>query len=185
MKIDKLYYVFFALFSKSYAKISNDFRMKQLFQDENLKETMKNIEEDMNNIMDAKDNENKQDVDAALASFYYNRKTLKGKGVDDIDMKYLDDEVDKILNGKDEKVDVTNKDMMTQLLQDVYLGETMKNIKEDMDNIMEAKNNKNRKDIDASLSSFFNNRKTLRGMGVDVDIMNYLDDKVDGILSME
>merc|ERR1719438_612304 len=85
------------------------------------------MEQDLQNIMDAKSNQDDEDMEDALHSFYRNRKTLKDKGVDEDTMKEFDREVDAILE----------KPEIAKSREDVK--EAMRNIRMDMRKILKAK----------------------------------------------
>merc|ERR1711862_1022321 len=90
----------------------------------------------------ATDNQDHKVQYDVLESYSKNRKTLKEKGADSDILVYLDNKVEEILTMgqededveeylKDEEMKESTEDMFTALLQDEYLGETMKNIEED------------------------------------------------------
>merc|ERR1740121_2564495 len=124
--------------------------MKQLSQDEKSKETMINMQYDMQNNLKAKSSQDKEDMEDALVSFYGNRKSLKEKGFDE-----------SIMNDYDEKVGVILG--MKQLSQDEKAKETMINMQYDMQNILKAKSSQDKEDMEAALHSFSKNRKALKG----------------------
>merc|ERR1711862_837228 len=66
------------------------------------------MEQDLQNIMDAKESQDNEGMEDALNSFDMNRKTLKDKGVDESTMKGYDYEVDAILEKKSDRVDDVN-----------------------------------------------------------------------------
>merc|ERR1711982_289084 len=101
------------------------------------------MEQDLQNIMDAKSNQDDEDMEDALHSFYRNRKTLKDKGVDEDTMKEFDREVDAILEkpeigeaitmqGKSKELASSDRDLMWY----------------DIQNIMDAKNTHNDEDME-------------------------------------
>jgi len=164
-----------------------------LLQDEYLGETMKNIEEDFNNIKVATDNQDHKGQHDVLKSYSNNRNTLREKGADNDILAYLDNKLEEILimGQEDEEVEEDvhkeemTKDMLSQLIHDPFLGETVKNIEKDINDIKIAKINKDRKGTHAALESLYNNRKTLKEKTANDDIIEYLDDMVDGILTMD
>jgi len=135
------------------------------------------MEYDLQNIMDAKSTQDDEDMEAALRSFYGNRKTLKDKGVDEDIIKEFDREVDGILNmpeigkawlvqGKSKEPASSDRDLMWY----------------DIQNIMDAKNTHNDEDIETALHSFYRNRETLKDKGVDEDSMKEFDREVNAII---
>merc|ERR1719464_1123895 len=134
-----------------------------------VKKTLEFINQDLKNMMEAKNTQDKEDMEAALVSFYGNRQTLKEKGFDESIMKDFDEKVDVILG-------------MKELSQDEKVKETMRNMQYDMQNILKAKSNQDNEGMEAALHSFYGNRKTLKGKGVDEDVMKDFDDAVGSIL---
>merc|ERR1711862_346264 len=126
------------------------------------------MEQDLQNIMDAKESQDDEDMEAALHSFYKNRKTLKDKGVDESIMKEYDYEVDAILEKKNDRIDDVEN--------------AMELIENDLQNIMDAKNSQDKEDIETALHSFYENRKTLKEKGADKDAIKDFDGVVDAIL---
>merc|ERR1711862_752140 len=83
------------------------------------KDAMESIENDLQNIMDAKNSQDKEDIETALHSFYENRKTLKEKGVDKDIIKDFDRVVDSIL----EKPNIrTDESMMEASSPSFYMN---------------------------------------------------------------
>merc|ERR1711862_1006203 len=82
---------------------------------DDVKDAMESIENDLQNIMDAKNSQDKEDIETALHSFYENRKTLKVKGVDKDIIKDFDGVVDSILEKPiirtDESMEATSSDI--------------------------------------------------------------------------
>merc|ERR1711862_748469 len=149
-----------------------------LLQDEYFGETMQNIEEDFNNIKVATDDQDHKGLFDVMKSYSNNRETLKEKGADSYILVYLDNKLEEILTmGQedenveeyltDEELKESTEDMFTALLQDEYLGETMKNIEEDFNNIKVATDNQDHKGQYDVLESYSKNRKTLREKGAD------------------
>merc|ERR1711862_143432 len=99
------------------------------------------MEQDLQNIMDAKSNQDDEDMEDALHSFYRNRKTLKDKGVDEDTMKEFDREVDAIL----EKVRIAKS------REDVK--EAMRNTRMDMRKILKAKKTQDDEGMETALYS--------------------------------
>merc|ERR1711862_1049520 len=137
--------------------------------DEKDKETMRNMQYDMQNILKAKSNKNNEDMEAALHSSYGNRHALQEKGVEEAAMKDFDEKVDAILG-------------MKQLSQDEKDKETMRNMQYDMQNILKAKNNQDNEDMEAALHSFYGNRKPSKDNGGDEGVVKEFIDAVDVIL---
>merc|ERR1719438_770842 len=127
------------------------------------------MEQDLQNIMDAKSNQDDEDMEAALHSFYMNRKTLKDKGVDEDTMKEFDREVDAIL----EKPEIRTGKSMEATSSDMDLME------QDLQNIMDAKESQDNEGMEDALNSFYMNRKTLKDKGVDESTMKGYDYEVD------
>merc|ERR1740129_1772008 len=105
-------------------------KMGHSIQDDEIKETMRNMQHDMQNILKAKSNQDNEDMEAALHSFYGNRKTLKGKSVDEDVMKDFDDTVGAILKKPDVRLS-RNKEGVKK---------TLEFINQDLKNLMKAKN---------------------------------------------
>merc|ERR1740123_347164 len=76
-----------------------------------------------------------------------------------------------------------NYDAKVQLSQDDKVKEMMENIKDDVKNIMEAKNVKDDKYIGEALTSFHKNRQALKDTGVDESVVKVLDEQVNNILN--
>merc|ERR1711862_68495 len=170
------------------------------------------VENDLQHIMDAKNSQDKEDIEIAMRSFYENRKTLKEMGVDKDIIKDFDGVVDSIL----EKANIrTDESIMEAASPSLYMnrktlkdkGVDEKTIKEydyEFDAILEKKNDRNgdvinaiklvendiqnimdakdKEDKETALHSFYENRKTLKDIGVDKDIIKDFDREVDAIL---
>merc|ERR1711862_1059985 len=130
------------------------------------------MEDGLQNIMDAKKTQNDEDMEAALHSFYMNRKTLKDKGVDEDTMKEFDREVDAIL----EKPDIRTGKSMEATSSDMDLME------QDLQNIMDAKSNQDDEGMEEALHSFYRNLETLKDKGVDEKTVKEYDGEVYAIL---
>merc|ERR1711862_791443 len=139
---------------------------------DDVKDAMELIENDLQNIMDAKNSQDKEDIETALHSFYENRKTLKEKGVDKDIIKDFDGVVDSIL----EKPIIRTDESMKATSSDIDLME------QDLQYIMDAKESQDDEDMEAALHSFYKNRKTLKDKGVDESTMKEYDYQVDAIL---
>merc|ERR1711983_594274 len=122
--------------------------------------------------MDAKESQDDEDMEAALHSFYKNRKTLKDKGADKDAIKDFDRVVDAIL----EKPNIRTDESMKATSSDIDLME------QDLQYIMDAKESQDDEDMEAALHSFYKNRKTLKDKGVDESTMKEYDYEVDAIL---
>jgi len=146
--------------------------MKQLSQDEKAKETMINMQYDMQNILKAKSSQDKEDMEAALHSFYRNRKALKSKDVDENVLNEFNDAVESILKKQDVRLSKSKDSIETSL----------KLMNQDLKDIREANNAKDNEDMEAALRSFYTNRKTLKDKGVDENVMKDFGDKVNAIL---
>merc|ERR1711862_1009920 len=139
---------------------------------DDVKDAMESIENDLQNIMDAKNSQDKEDIETALHSFYENRKTLKEKGADKDAIKDFDRVVDAIL----EKPNIRTDESMKATSSDMDLME------QDLQNIMDAKESQDDEDMEAALHSFYKNRKTLKDKGVDESTMKEYDYEIDAIL---
>lgn len=174
MKIDKFCAVYFTLLPATYAISSRYFKVTKEGKNSDMKHAMTLIEYDLQNIMDAKNTHDNEGMEAALYSFYGNRKTLREKGVDEDIMKDFDHEVDTILEKPDVRLSMS----------DEGVKEVLESINQDVKNVMEAKNSQDKEDMEAALVSFYRNRKTLDEIGFDPSITKDFDEKVDSILMM-
>merc|ERR1712190_224228 len=120
-------------------------------------------------MIEAKNTQDNEVMEDALASFYGNRKTLKEKGFDDSIIKDFDEKVGVILGAK-------------QLSQQEKSKETMINMQYDMQNILKAKSNQDKENMEAALHSFYRNRKALKNNGVDEEVLNEFNDAVASVL---
>merc|ERR1711983_207758 len=119
------------------------------------------LEQDLQNIMDAKESQDDEGMEEALHSFYRNRKTVKE----------YDREVYAIL----EKLRIAKS------REDVK--EAMRNIRMDMSEILKAKKTQDDESMETALYSFYGNRKTLKKEGVNESILTDFDAKVEVILN--
>merc|ERR1740121_45855 len=149
--------------------------MNQLPQHDKVKETMINMQYDMQNIVKAKSNQNNEDMESALHSFYINRKTLKENGADEGVMKEFSDAVDAVLKKSDVGLG-KRKDGIKRV---------MESINQDLNNILEAKNSDDAEDMEAALLSFYGNRKTLEEEDADENIVRDFDERVNDIREMK
>merc|ERR1711862_1062937 len=134
-----------------------------------VKNAIELIENDLQNIVNAKKAQDKEEIEAALNSFYRNRKTLKDIVDEDI-MKDFDRAVDAILE----------KPVVRQG-KGHYIQYAMDLIENDLQNIMDAKVTKDKEDMEVALNSFYKNRKTVNNI-VDEDIVKEFERRVDAIL---
>merc|ERR1719464_1405718 len=127
-------------------------KRKQLSLDDKVKETMRNMQYDMQNILKVKSNQDSEDMEVALHSFYANRKTLKEKGVDEDAMKEFSDTVGAILKKPDVRLGKSKEGVK----------KTLEFINQDLKNMMEAKSDQDSEDMEAALVSFYGNRQSLK-----------------------
>merc|ERR1740121_261765 len=156
-------------------RVNDILEMKQLSQDDKVKETMINMQYDMQNIVKAKNNQDNEDMESALHSFYINRKTLKENGADEGAMKEFSDAVDAVLKKSDVGLGKRKNG----------IKRVMESINQDLNNILEAKNSDDAEDMEAALHSFYGNRKTLKDNGADEGVVKEFSDAVDDILEMK
>lgn len=154
--IDRFLMLIIGLSSISFADASNRHRLGKRFHDENLYEKTKNIDEDLNNLIEANIDQDSKDMETALISFYGNRQKLNEKGVDDAVLTYFDDKVDIIL----------------KVGQDVW-------------NMIDALHKQEKENMEVAMNSFQGNRKILKVKGVNKAIIKKFEDKVDIVLRME
>merc|ERR1719232_549082 len=111
-------------------------------------------------------------MEAALHSFYGNRKTLKEKGVDEGFIKGFDDKIELILNKPDGRQGKSWKRAKGEL----------EVINQDLESILEAENDESEEE---ALISFYKDFQKLKEEGVDDSILKKYEEKLDGILETE
>merc|ERR1719232_1890263 len=111
-------------------------------------------------------------MEAALHSFYGNRKTLKEKGVDEGFIKGFDDKIELILNKPDGRQGKSWKRAKGEL----------EVINQDLESVLEAENDESEEE---ALISFYKDRYKLKEEGVDESILKKYEEKLDGILETE
>jgi len=173
MKINSFCAIYLGLLPTAYAASSKQLRRK-IFQDAETRETMQHIRQDIRDILKAKHTQDDEDMEAALHSFYGNRKALKDKGVDEGFMKGFDHKIDLILkpDGRQGKSKESAKGKLEV-------------IDHDLEKIMEAENIHDEEVMEAALISFYEDRQKLKEKGVDESILKDYEEKLDDILETE
>merc|ERR1719350_975393 len=135
---------------------------------------LETINKDLENVAKAENDNNYEDTEGALISFYKDSQKLKEEGVDESILKKYEEKLDGIL--ETEKLNKNNRL--------VDSGE-LETINKDLENVAKAENDNNYEDTEGALISFYKDSQKLKEEGVDESILKKYEEKLDGMLESE